>query len=224
MNGLTLTAREVVKQDMKTQVISSLTLIALLNLTFAGCSKVVNLRLDEVAVDTPRRITGIVPKSSENVTFDNEYGKYDRRQRRITGVSTDSLRVKESLRDLDSVRVVDLGEDSAAPISIVAQNFHGYMRPYHTDKLVSVVTKLGVTHKFSSGGLIDPLDRVVLGLSTTRTSMRIPFDSVDCVRVKKTDWVKTALLLTTTAVIVVLAITSMDVSIRWDRELAVMGY
>jgi hypothetical protein len=209
---------------MTRKIVSVATLAALFNLNFVGCSKVVNLTLDEVAVDTPKRITAVVTKTGEKVTFDEKGGKYDRHQRRITGADVDGERLIRSLKVLDSVRVVDLTESSLPPISIVAQNFHDYMRPCHTDKLVSVVTKLGVTHKFSSGGLIDPLDRVVLGLSTTRTSMRIPFDSVDCVRVKKTDWVKTALLLTTTtALIVVLVISSIHPSIPWDNEWELMG-
>jgi len=180
---------------MKTQITAVIALVTFINLLFASCSKVVNITLNEVAVDAPKRITGVVSKSGDDVTFDKKGGRYEPTFRRITGVTADGVRVAKSLKALDSVRVVDFAEDSVAPITIVAPNFHDYMSPWQTDKLVSVVTKLGATHKFWSDGRIDTLNGVILGLSDTRISLRIPFDSVAYVGVKRPDKVRTGLLI-----------------------------
>lgn len=179
---------------MKTQITALITLVTFINLLFAGCSKVVNIKLDEVAVDTPRRITGVVTKSGEEVTFDKKGGKYDPGQRRITGADADGERLVKSLKELNSVRVVDPTEDGLSPVSVGARYFHDYIRPRKVDEIMSVKTKNGTTHKFWNFGRINPLNRTIIGPSGNSPSLIIPFDSVACVGIRKPDGPKTLLL------------------------------
>lgn len=194
---------------MKTQITAFITLVTFMNLLFAGCSKVVNIKLDEVAVDTPERITGVVSKSGEEVTFDQKGGEYEPANRRITGTTTVGQHLSKSLSDLDSVRVVDPFRDDPSSISIVARNFHEFSRPEQTDKIASVETKQSAVYKFWSGGRIDPLNGVIFGLSDTRISLRIPFDSVAYVGVKRPDKVKTGLLITALTALTIWGISEM---------------
>jgi hypothetical protein len=83
------------------------------------------------------------------------------------------------------------------------------MSPWQTDKLVSVATKPGATHKFWSGGRIDPLNGVIVGLSDTRISLRIPFDSVAYVGVKRPDKVRTGLLITALTALTIWGVSEM---------------
>ena len=179
---------------MVRQTIAILTMTAIVNLTFVGCSTVVNMRLDEVAVDTPKRITGVVSKSGEELTFDEKGGKYDPGQRRITGADADGERLIRSLKNLDIVRVVELREDSLSPLTVGARNFHDYIRPGKVDEIMSVETKNGITHKFWNFGRMDQLNRIIIGPSGTSTSLIIPFDSVAYVGVRRPDGPKTLLL------------------------------
>ena len=192
VNSMTLTERARVKDDMKTQIITLVTVTAFFNLTLGGCSKVVNVRLDEVAVDTPKRIIGVVAKSGEEETFDTKGGTYEPSNRRITGVAANGERLVVPLNELDSVRVTEPASDSLSPFSIGARGFHEYIKPKKTNEIVSVETQQSVVYKFWSGCRIDQTNRVVTGLSKSMTVLRIPFDSVAFVGVKRTDWGKTS--------------------------------
>ena len=205
---------------MRTQITAPITLVTFINLLLAGCSKVVNIKLDEVAVDTPKRITGVVSKSGEELTFDEKGGKYDPGQRRITGADVDGERLIRSLKDLDTVRVVELREGSLSPFSISAQHLHEYLRPSKTDEIVNVRTLSGTTHRFWFGGRVNPLNRQILGLSMTRSSLMIPFDSVAYVGVKRPDELKTSLLIVGSLAVIAVLIVLSDVSFlpTWDCD------
>jgi len=181
---------------MKTQITALIALASFTNLLFAGCITVVKVKLDEVAVDTPKRITGAVSKTGEEVTFDKKGGEYEPAFRRITGTAEDGERFIKSLKNLDSVRVIDPAEDSLTSISIGARLFHEYIRPGKTDEIASVVTRDSATHKFWNSGQIDRRNKLILGQSDNGTTLKIPLDSVAYVGVRKQDIIKTGLCFT----------------------------
>ncbi|MCX6833581.1 MAG: hypothetical protein NTW07_00355, partial [candidate division Zixibacteria bacterium] len=155
-----------------------LLLIAMSNLMFAGCSKVVNLKLDEVAVDTPKRIAGVVSKSGDEVTFDKKGGEYEPANRRIIGTSRYGERVYKPLRTLDSVRLVSVIGEDQSPVTFGAASFDEYCKRPKADKIVAVVTVGLETHKFWDRCRIDTTNRMFLGPFSTRAIPNIPFDSV----------------------------------------------
>jgi hypothetical protein len=179
---------------MVRQTIAILTMTAIANLIVGGCSKVVNMRLDEVGVDTPKRITGVVAKSGQDVTFDQKGGEYDPSHKHIAGTTSDGRRLNKWLKDLDTVRVASSVDSAFTPNSIAAGRFHEYCRP-KVDNILSVETRQSMVHKFWSGGRIDRSRRLVEGLSISGTTLRIPFDSIAYIGVKKTDWVKTGIFI-----------------------------
>lgn len=171
-----------------------LLLIAMSNLMFAGCSKVVNLKLEEVAVDTPKEIIGVVSKSGEEVTFDQKGGKYEPVIRRITGTSRYGERVFKWLSTLDSVRLVSTVGDDRSPVTVGAASFEKYCKRPKADKIVAVVTVGLETHKFWDRCRIDTLNRMFLGPFQTRVIPNIPFDGVAYVKVKVPDHTASATL------------------------------
>ena len=181
---------------MTRKIIAAATLTALVNLTFAGCSKVVSLKLDEVAVDTPKRITGVVPKSGEEITFDAKGGDYDPAHRRIVGTERYGDQVLKPLSTLDSVRLVSAVGDGQSLISMDASRFYEYSKRPKTDKIVAVVTTNLKTHRFWDRCRIDPLNRLFLGPFETGRIPSIPFDSVAYVRARVPDHTATAFLVT----------------------------
>jgi hypothetical protein len=205
---------------MLRQAVNTVTLIALVNLTFAGCSKVVNIKLDEVAVDTPKRITGVVTKSGEDVTFDDKGGKYEPVHRLINGTDVHGVPFIGSLKELDSVRVIVRAEDSLSPFSISARHLPEYLRPLKADEIVNVRTLGGTTHRFWDGGRVNLLNRQILGLSITRSSLMIPFDSVAYVGVKRPDVLKSSLLTVGLVTVITVLIVVSDVSLlgTWDCD------
>ena len=188
-------------------------LVAMNNLMFAGCSKVVNMRLDEVAVDTPKRITVVVTKTGEKVTFDDKGGKYEPVHRSINGTDVHGVPFIGSLKELDSVRLVDRAKDSQPPFSISARHLPEYLRPSKADEIVNVRTLSGTTHRFWDGGRVNPLNRQILGLSVTRSSLMIPFDSVAYVGVKRPDVLKSSLLTVGLVTVITVLIVVSDVSL-----------
>jgi hypothetical protein len=181
---------------MMKRMLMYMLMVAMTNLTFGGCSSVVNIPLDEVKCKRPKRIDGFVTKSGEVLTFDRNGGEYEPAFKRISGKTAEGESVIKPLMGLDSVRVIVPTGDSLSPISIGARFFNEYSRPGKTDVIVSVLTKDSIAHKFWVSAEIDPQNKMIFGLSEARTSLIIPFDSVTCVGIRKPDAVKTGLLIT----------------------------
>lgn len=180
---------------MTRRILAVITLAALFNLTLGGCSKVVKINPEEIEIDTPKRITGVVLKSGKEVTFDSTGGDYNPAHRRISGESLDGTYLVEPLSKLDIVKAVDLAEDSLSSFSLRARNLHEYLRPKQNEKIISVITKQSIEHKFWSGCRIDPVNNAVFGLTTRDSTLRIPIDSVAFFGVKKRDWVRTTIFI-----------------------------
>jgi len=179
---------------MMNQTIAVLTLTALVNLTLGGCSKVVNMRLDEVAVDTPKRIIGVVGKAGDEVTFDQKGGNYEPAERLISGTSRYGEKVLKPLRTLDSVRLASPVDKGQAPVTVEAARFHGYSKRPGLDKIVAVVTTDSVTHRFWNSCRIDTLNGMFMGPFETSAQLHLPFDSVAYVKAIVPDRTGSAIL------------------------------
>jgi hypothetical protein len=170
-------------------------LAAFFNTLFTGCSKVVNLPLEETYNVSHEQIVGITLKNGSEVIFDQHGGRYSPAGNAVTGVTPEGRRIEKTLRDLSYVKVIDLDADQGLPMAVDVEYFHDWRENAAPKNIAGVVTNQGQTHKFKFGnGRIDADQKVVVGFSQEDTWIAIPFDDVAYVQTKVRDGRKTALL------------------------------
>jgi len=177
------------------KMIAVITLAALFNTLFAGCSKIVTVKLNETHNVSHEQIVGVTLKNGSEITFDERGGQYNPSAKTVAGVTPQGQHIEINLRDLEWLKVIDLAADAPLQMSINAKDFHGHLKQQQPKAIVAVVTKNGESHQFMFGnGRIDARERVVYGLSGHNTVIEVPFSEVSHVKIRRFDRTKTLIL------------------------------
>lgn len=180
---------------MTRKILAAITLAALFNTLFTGCSKMVNLKLYENNYTINEKIVGITLKDGSEITFDERGARYSQFGSIVSGNTPDGRPIEKTLRDVSSVKLIDPDTGQQGLVSVDAQYFHDWHEKAAPKNIAAVVTNQGETRKFKFGNArIDADQKAVLGFSEEDTWIAIPFDSVDHLRIRVPDGRKTTLL------------------------------
>jgi hypothetical protein len=184
-----------VEADMLRQAVNTVTLTALVNLTFAGCTKNVALNLSETSRPSDERIIGITSKDHTEFVFDSIGGRYDPSRKTISGITVERTHLVKRIDELRDVTVINQIALNIPPIVIKANEYAERLRSDKPCRIQALATKQGKAVWFDkNGGRIDVTRSVVVGFSREGSHLEIPFEDVDYVRITKSNILGTALL------------------------------
>ena len=186
------------------------TLIAMANMLFSGCTKTITRTLQSTGEYTSLRIIGVTLLTGEEIKFGDPSGRYHQSTGLVTGLMVNGERFHRKLNELKSVTVIDLSAEEPLPAVIEADDFGKSHKTQETKKIAAVVTHDGRQVEFNhAGGRIDPRNRVVIGRARDGSPVSIAFDDVKYVKVKKTNTTVT-LILTALTVLTIISIVTFD--------------
>jgi hypothetical protein len=212
------------EQDMVKRTISMLTLTALVNLTFAGCTRTVTVSLYESGELRHNAITGVVLKNGEQENFNERGGQFNAGHEEISGITTHRDTAEFELDELSHVKTIARVSGLAMPCNVPSRYFPGYYKIPKPGKITYVITSDGARHVFDRrGGDINVATRTLTGSDQFDQPYSVAWDDVDLVGVKKPDKVVTGLIILGVAAglfigIAALAIHDMEFNIFGDSS------
>lgn len=158
---------------MLKQTIISVTLVAMINLMFAGCATYTKMSVSDVLRSNHKRIGEVTTIDGERIVFDSAGAKYLNDSKSIVGLAQDGTRAQRFTRDLDKVTLVDPTRQDTLPLVLPAAQLVPHLSQKRFDRIVSLVTKQGEQFRFNSlGATIDRPNQTISGMSANLQSAR----------------------------------------------------
>jgi hypothetical protein len=176
-----------------------------------GCTKKVLMTRDTFVSDQ-QKIVGIVLKSGTDLKFPDAGAMYNRTTKNIYGLTTDGKMETCNLSLIKHIYVASIQNELSTIFQYGVADFQKY---YHGDKRSESYKKILEVHlvdgkviRFTdqSGGSLSLDNGSISGYSAGGYHVNIPLDSILYVKVVQADQLKTALLLTSVAAVMVVAI------------------
>ena len=204
---------------MKQPVVSLITPAALLvaAILLLGCTKTVTVSIEEIRTSSPAKITKLKQKDGSPIEFDSTGATYIRQGTMFIGNDVHDTQRRIWLKDVDSV-FYRFSHDSRQ-FSNKANTFRKLRENGGCNIAGEEIRGLyanSIRYDFDKHrGRYDPFNHVIIGANRAGDNLSFRLGEIDGLRVKRTDKLKTALLVTGICAVAFVAI----VAATWDMSI-----
>lgn len=182
---------------MLNKIISLIMLLAMFNF-IVGCSSIQNVSVDEVS---NKRISKIILSSAEQIEFEKDGVKFDKRKRLFAG-NTENGRPFQT--DSTQIQYIQIKESSLSGVSeqlMDYRSFAGIANEIELEPIYRATLHDGRKIRFDrSGGYVDFENEWLIGKIDDSTEAKFPLQNIGKLGVKRISFAKSILMISGVAI------------------------